>query len=138
MLRPKLILICGPAGAGKTTLAKSLIAEGKADSFFEADMWMVDSVIGDYQFNPKKLGYCHNMCQSFVDKNLKNGKTVICSNTTLTKKEARPYIEMAKKYGAEVEIIHVQTQFKSVHSVPELKVKQMQDKREFFTLEDFD
>ena len=133
---PKLYLITGPAGAGKTTLAQKMIAEGKAVCHYEADQWMVDHK-GNYSFNPKCLYFCHKSCQNATDIRMSLGNNVIVSNTTLTKKEARPYIDLAKKYGYDVEIIHLETQFQSVHGVPEWKVKEMQEKREKFTLADF-
>lgn len=134
---PKLYLITGPAGAGKTTLAQKMIAEGKAVCHYEADQWMVDDDF-NYSFDPKKLHFCHQTCQRFTEIEMQNNDNVIVSNTTLTKKEAKPYIDMAKKYGYDVEIIHLKTQFQSVHGVPEWKVKEMQEKREKFTLEDFE
>lgn len=132
----KLILITGPAGAGKSTRARELMKERGIRYNFEADQWMKDSQ-GNYCFNPKKLYYCHKKCQEYTESAMRLKQDVIISNTTLTKKEAKPYIDLAKEHGYEVEIIHLVTQFQNLHGVPEEKVKQMQNKREFFKLEDF-
>lgn len=132
----KLILITGPAGAGKSTRAQELMEERGIVYNFEADQWMKDGQ-GNYFFDPKKLYYCHKKCQEHAESVMKLNQDVIVSNTTLTKKEARPYIELAKEHGYEVEIIHLTTQFQNLHGVPGEKVKQMQNKRELFELEDF-
>lgn len=131
-----LILITGPAGAGKSTRARELMAERNIRYNFEADQWMVDEQ-GNYCFDPKRLYYCHKKCQDYAESVMKLKQDLIISNTTLTKKEAKPYIDLARTYGYEVEIIHLLTQFQNLHGVPEEKVKQMQNKREFFKLEDF-
>lgn len=133
---PKLYIITGIAGAGKSTLARKMIEEGKASEFCEADHEMVDKK-GNYLFDPKRLGYCHTTCQQRVENCMRLESDVIVSNTTLTKKEARPYIEMANLYVYEVEIIHLTTEFKSIHEVPLATLQYMKARREFFTLEDF-
>ena len=132
----KLILITGPAGAGKSTRAQELMEERGIVHNFEADQWMKNGQ-GNYCFDPKKLYYSHKKCQEHAESAMRLKQDVIVSNTTLTKKEARPYIELAKEHGYEVEIIHLTTQFQNLHGVPVEKVKQMQNKRELFKLEDF-
>jgi predicted kinase len=131
----KLILICGPPGSGKSTLAKEMVKEGLADVYFEADMWMNED--GEYYFNPKKLGFCHKMCQDQALALLKGNKNVIISNTTLTKREALPYIEMAKELGTNIEIIHLDQKYENVHGVPPEKVELMKKRREKFQISDF-
>lgn len=131
-----LILITGPAGAGKSTHAQKLMNERNIRYNFEADQWMVDKE-GNYYFDPKRLYYCHKQCQTYTESVMRLKQDVVVSNTTLTKKEANPYIDLAKKYNYNVEIIHLETQFQNLHGVPEEKIKQMQQKRQFFKLEDF-
>lgn len=131
-----LILITGPAGSGKTTLAGRLMDERNIRYNFEADQWMADEQ-GNYCFNPRRLYYCHKQCQNYTESVMRLKQDVIVSNTTLTKREAKPYVALAKKYDYNVEIIHLQTQFQNLHGVTEEKVKQMQRKRELFKLEDF-
>lgn len=136
MKKKILYLITGPAGAGKTTRAKKLIQEKLIKHHYEADMLMLDK-FGDYYFNPKRLPECHGWCQKATEKAMELGEAVIVSNTTLTKKQAKPYIDMAKRHGYEVVIEHLTTQFKSTHAVPEKTLEKMKNIREFFQLEDF-
>ena len=131
-----LILITGPAGAGKSTKAQQLMSDRTIRYNFEADQWMVDQE-GNYCFDPKRLHYCHKQCQCYTEAVMRLKQDVIVSNTSLTKKEAKPYIELAKKYDYRIEIIHLTTQFDNLHGVPPEKIKQMHKKREFFNLEDF-
>lgn len=132
-----LYLITGPAGAGKTTRAKELMREKGIKHHYEADMLMIDNN-GDYCFNYKRLGECHNWCQKSTEKAMQLGEAVIVSNTNINKKQAQPYIDLAKEYGYTVHIEHLTTLFKSIHGVPEETLQKMIKLREFFTLEDFD
>jgi predicted kinase len=132
----KLYLICGPPGSGKTTLAQHMKQEGQIHDFYEADMWMMDE-FGHYCFDPTHLGYCHLTCQDAVERALRQNKNVAVSNTTITKRQAEPYINMARKFGAEVEIIHLDRKYPDIHNVPPEKVEYMERTREYFTVEDF-
>lgn len=136
-----LYIITGHSGAGKTTRAKDIIAwktfvEKKVIHHYEADMYMIDDV-GNYCFDPKRLHFCHKKCYENVKNAMMNGYDVVQSNTNLTKKEVRSYIELAKKLNYNVRIEHMDGEFKNEHNVPDWKISQMKSKREFFTLEDF-
>ena len=132
-----LYLICGPSGSGKTTLANKIKKEKNIANHFEADQWMVD-LYGNYLFNPKRLGYCHAECQKSTEESMQRGEDVIVSNTTLAKKEAKPYIDLSKKYGYNVEIHHMTGEFQNEHGVPDWKIEEMKNKRQLFSLADFE
>jgi hypothetical protein len=55
-----------------------------------------------------------------------------------TKREAKPYIDMAKKNCYNIIIEHLTTQYKNIHDVPQEVVDKMKNRREFFKLEDFE
>jgi predicted kinase len=131
-----LYFIAGPSGSGKSTFAKKLMTEKEIKFNFEADTWMKDK-FGIYHFDPKNLNYCHRQCQIYTEKVMEGGQDVIVSNTSLTKKEAKPYIDLAKKYDYAVEIHHMTGRFQNTHDVPDCKVEEMRNKHEFYSLEDF-
>jgi predicted kinase len=119
----KLILIRGVSGSGKTTYAKKLIEEDPNLSHYEADMFF--DVDGYYHFDPRQLKDAHSWCQARTEKDLKNGKSVIVSNTFTQKWEIEPYIELAKKYQANVIIKKMTGNYKNIHGVPDDVVERM-------------
>jgi len=134
--KPTLYLIIGIPGSGKSTFAKELseklvYALGYAPKIFEADMFFMKK--GSYQWDPKKLFLAHKWCFDKVAEQLKNGYSVICSNTSLYKKDRKQYIELAKKLGANIDVHTCVGNFQNVHGVPEEKVEIMKRKFEPFT-----
>jgi predicted kinase len=123
------IFVTGLPGAGKTTFA----ANWYFKNHFEADQWMVDDT-KNYYFDPKKLGYCHSQCLQATENAMITGEEVIVSNTSLTKKEAKPYFLLAKKYKYNIVLIHLMTEYKSIHNVPENKLQQMFNRRELYKI----
>ncbi len=120
----KLIIIRSPSGFGKTTYAHKLLATLPAKSgHFEADMFFMKN--GKYEFNPSKLKDAHAWCKANVESYLIQNTDVIVSNTFTQLWEVQPYLDMAKKYGAEVVIYRMTKNYGNTHGVPEDKVKQM-------------
>lgn len=124
----RLTLLRGLPGAGKSTLAAKLVAEGKADCFYEADQYFTKN--GEYVFDPKLIGQAHKWCQDNVRLALYEGKAVVVSNTATTQWELDPYLAMAAAVGAEVEVMTLTTQYGSVHGVPAEVVDRMTDRWE--------
>lgn len=135
-MKKVLVVIRGVPGSGKSTLARKLVelANLKGESVagpFEADLYMVDAS-GEYRFDPKRLGYCHNQCLADVEGAMVAGKeTIIQSNTNTMFKEMAPYLTLAERYGYEVQTIIVQGDFGSVHGVPTDKLAQMKARFQF-------
>src|SRR5690606_5521633 len=104
----KLILIRGLPGSGKSTLARNLLERYTTFvwSFrhFEADQYFI-AADGVYNFNPKLLKNAHTWCQCSTSYWLRNGATVIVSNTFTTLKEMQPYLDMADRYKTGVEVV---------------------------------
>lgn len=116
-------IIRGVPGSGKTTEAKRMM-DGDPDlQHFEADMFFETK--GEYNFNFAKIKEAHEWCQSQVHECLKNGKSVIVSNTFVRKWEMEVYIKMAKELGINYEIKRMIGGFQNVHGVPETIVERM-------------
>lgn len=132
----KLILIRGIPGSGKSTLAKKILEErfSNHDSTYtalhvESDMYFT-SPAGVYTFVGGQIGEAHEWCQEETDDTLDFGLSVIVSNTFTRKSEMQPYIDLAEKHGAEIEIIEATGNYGSVHNVPEEVVQKMRDRWE--------
>lgn len=131
----KLVIIRGLPGAGKSTLAKKICEQHNFEPHFyeEADKYMVDDK-GDYDFNPKRLNYCHSTCLAQTIGNLTEYGFAVVANTFTTRKEILPYLADFEDLnplvdlGREVVIVDVKSQYKSIHGVPEDKMEQMRNR----------
>jgi len=99
----------GLSGSGKSTLAKELVASQLDEA---VGLWKIcstdDFFIGDdgeYNFDPSKLGEAHAWNQRRVEgcMALDEPATIIVDNTNTMMWEAQPYVELARKYGYNVE-----------------------------------
>ena len=130
-------IVRGLPGSGKSTLAKQLTSY-----VFEADQYFERT--GEYNFIPSEIGKAHQWCKQQVENAMKvenaiksNFPEIAVSNTFTQKWEVKPYIELARKYEYEVQIITVQSEFKNIHNVPEESIQRMKKRWENFSLEDF-
>lgn len=122
-----LILIIGIPGSGKSTKAREIITQYQANNLpiahYEADMFFERS--GEYKFNPAQLSLAHSWCQKKTEEAMKNNINVIVSNTSLTPKERRIYIELAKIYRYKVQVITMTNEFQNIHGVPPESLERM-------------
>jgi hypothetical protein len=124
----KLILIRGISGSGKTTYAKQLIEQDPSLSHYEADMYFYRN--GEYAFDPTKLKNAHAWCLSKTEEDLRNGKSVIVSNTFTQKWEIEPYIKLGKEMGAEIIIKKATGNYQNIHGVPPDALERMRSRWE--------
>lgn len=95
-----LYILRGPSGTGKSTLAKTLGVK----QVFSADDYFMQG--DNYVFNPDKLGIAHGNCKSLTLKAMYHGVSPIAvDNTFTTKKEIKPYVELANRYDYKVEFV---------------------------------
>lgn len=97
---PKIILICGLPGSGKSTAALKYVGQGFA--WYEADMFFVKDNV--YSWVPSLVPTAHQWCQKNTEKAMQEGKNIVVSNTNVTKKDRQHYVDLAAFYGYELEI----------------------------------
>jgi predicted kinase len=135
---PRLILIRGLPGAGKTTAAQKFLQDGfnrySADDYFVGED-------GIYRFDGSKIANAHNQCYSNTVKSLMNGESVIVDNTFTQRWEMQRYMTIGSDHGINVdlEVIDLfdggfsdhQLSLRNVHSVPEKNISMMRRRYEY-------
>jgi predicted kinase len=124
------ILYCvrGVAGSGKSTFAKTL-----GGRHYEADMFFIDPISGEYKFDGSKIKLAHECCQNRVEGDMiLNMDKIVVSNTFTQEWELEKYFELAKKYGYKTFSIIIENRHggTNVHEVPEEKLEQMRNRFE--------
>ena len=131
-----LLIISGISGSGKSTLAENLVYHTIGEYTDEknglplytesnavictADDFFI--VAGEYKFDASKLSQAHNWCKKKCGIAMQQGvPLVIVNNTTTNKKDVKPYIDLAEKYGYQVHWILTLPHHdgKNIHNVPE-------------------
>lgn len=137
-----LIIVRGCPGSGKSTLAKQL---GKGGVVLGSDDFFM--VNGKYEFDMSAIGDAHSWNVGRVEKAMKqNISPIVVDNTNTQAWEAKPYVELARKYGYNVEIKEPTTPWKfdaneltkrNTHGVPREAIEKMLRKWEpNITIED--
>jgi predicted kinase len=123
----------GVPGSGKSTVAKALAQATGAIIHSTDDYFMVKGV---YRFDPAKLTEYHHKNQEAARQSLENGQSVIIDNTNIRVWQARPYVLMAKEFGAKIQIVSVQGEFNNEHNVPLETIENMKSQMEVLDLDD--
>lgn len=133
-----LFILRGLPGSGKTTIAQCLAAHSFASSYFAADDY---PGLYDEQGNIilELQSEAHNWCFKQVEEEMQRcarfeGCRIILHNTNVRRWEYQPYIDLAKRYGYAVQIIHCEaiilpdgTSPESVHNVPPEVIDRMKN-----------
>jgi predicted kinase len=122
-------IIRGLPGSGKSTLAQQLLKSGVVNHHFEADQYFIRD--GQYVFNFDKLPDAHDWCQDSVYRALETGDGVVVSNTFTTSRELKPYFEMARYFAIKPVVIVCQSNWGSIHAVPEQTLERMRNRFEY-------
>lgn len=112
---PKLILMRGLPGSGKSTRAKAL----SDYVHIEADMYFIHK--GRYVFDRKRLSHAHDWCLLTTNILLNSGISVVVANTFTQQWEMAPY----KALGFQTEVIVCRDNFGSIHNVPQTAIEAM-------------
>lgn len=137
-----MILVRGLPGSGKSTMAREIAAgsnfrgPGMGYAHLEADQFFYEN--GVYNFDASKLHQAHQRCLLNARTCLEGHQSVIVSNTFTTKKELKPYFELAREFNIVPVVLLAQNAFGSVHSVPAETLFQLSERFCFDISELFD
>ena len=134
----RMFLITGVPGSGKSTYAELIKNKHKTAPIehYEADMFFIDKN-GNYNWNPKQLHYAHEWCKNSVEHAMSIGHDVIVSNTFITAKDRKPYFDLAKSYGYDIQVIECTGKYQNIHGVPDEKVEALRQKYQPVKFEEY-
>jgi len=107
---PRLLLIRGLPGAGKTRLAQDYVAQGYL--YLEADQFFMES--SQYRFDQEKQGEAHAWCLDQTRKAIEGGGHVCVANVFATIPDVWPYTML----GVEYQVVEAGFPERSVLDVP--------------------
>ncbi|MEH6459153.1 hypothetical protein [Chitinimonas sp. JJ19] len=107
---PRLVLIRGMPGSGKTTLAMGFKVDGYVH--FEADQYFLAD--NEYRFEARKLPAAHAWCLEQTRVALEAGEFVCVSNVFGTVEDIKPYTQLSMEF----QIVESTYPGKSVHNIP--------------------
>lgn len=125
--RPRLFLIRGLPGSGKSMLAKSI-----ADKVFENNDFFVD-LDGNYNFTKTNMLYAESETYNRVRTAMEDRTPKIAvANTFIRNSELQPYIKLAESYGYIVQVMIVENrqQTKNIHNVSDERIASMRSRFE--------
>jgi len=118
-----LTIIRGLPGSGKSTEAKK-----RGVFHVEADMFCMKD--GEYCFSNKSHKKNHSKCQKMIEFALSSGCDCVVSNTFTTLDEITPYLSMARKFGANVEVVRMNSNYGTIHNTPTGVIDRMRERFE--------
>lgn len=124
IMNPKLILIRGIPGSGKSTFARFIQSMNPAYSVYEADQFFIQ-IDGTYKYDPSKIKEADEWCKEKVRHNLVSAGHAIVTNTFVNKWELQPYIDMATELNIPYSIIIMNGHFDSTQDVPKSVINWM-------------
>lgn len=123
----KLILVRGLPGSGKSTLAKEIQSTSENIKWVETDMFFTHQGTAKYKFEHSKVKRAHEWCLYKTEQYLRDGFSVVVSNTFVQLWEMQLFIDMAKKFDADVQVSECIGEFQNTHGVSDDTMQQMRE-----------
>lgn len=123
-----LTLIRGIPGAGKSHIASALLLADPSLAHFENDQFFIDPKSGTYNYNKENIKLAVEVCLTNTRAALSNGISTIVSNTFTQQWELTPYVELARRYNATLQIIEVWSNHTDIHEVPQSTIERMRER----------
>ena len=128
---PKLILIRGIPGAGKSTHAKGLYEKDEIVMWTETDDYWIRPD-NHYDFNVHRIKEAHAWClqqtRNWMEREPKQVYAV--ANTFTQLWEMQKYIELAEELGYDLEVHRLNGGYENTHGVPAETIQKMVDRFE--------
>lgn len=121
-----IVLVRGLPGSGKTTFAKK--HETPWRKCVEADQWF-DTHNG-YRFERGNLTPAHQWSVTEAERLVRLGTDIMVSNTFTLAAECAPYYTIGQKYDIPVVLQTMDTQYESIHGIPENIFEMMKERFE--------
>ena len=93
LLRPSIVVLCGPAACGKTTFAEKHFRPTQVISSDRARAWVCDDE-RDQRFNAQAFALVHFL----VEQRLLANRLCVVDSTALTSQARKELLDLAKKY----------------------------------------
>lgn len=135
----KLFLIRGLPGSGKSSHFPKSGLVPIHSALIEADQYRYFNPENKYIFDPNHTADAHKWCQGEARRILSGkSKNLYVANTFCERWEMQPYIEMAKEFGAELEVVdlfdggctNLELASRNIHDVPLSTIAAMRDRYE--------
>ena len=137
-MKKTLYIIRGLPGSGKSTLGYNLASFDRSGRLhggydvhaYAADDWFTDKDL-NYNFNPVELPDAHEDCRARVMGAMMSDVENICVCNTFSQAwEAEPYFKLCKQYEYTPVVLECQSQFGSIHGVPQETIDEMKEQWE--------
>ncbi len=118
----------GIPGSGKTHYQEKHFKDATVCS---ADRYFIDSISGEFRFNPEELTQAHMYCWSKFVHAVKQGREcIVVDNCNIALWEISPYFTHGRNYDYEIEIISMRCDVevalaRHIHSNPEHNIRSL-------------
>jgi len=115
----RLVLLRGLPGSGKSFEAARRLAAGLVDAVYETDDFFLHN--GVYHFDASALAEAHawNIARTEAYLRTQHNKILCVANTFVKRFEMQPYITIARRHRAAIEVLRCNGSYENVHGVPE-------------------